>query len=100
MARRSSPPRPDTADVRAAMLAALRAKLTTASRERFTTVDGRGFYASAHDEVTRRIGILERGDSLDVPSWALPEPWRSEWVPPRRVMIEKDGTVTDATVAR
>lgn len=95
MARRSSPRVPDTDDVRAAMLDALWAKLTTASRERVTSADGLGFYASVHDEITRQIAILERGDPLDVYSRSLPKPWRDNYRPPRRVVIEEDGTVTE-----
>jgi hypothetical protein len=96
MARRNSPRLADGGDVRAAMLAALRVKLTTASRERVTSADGRGVYASVHDEMLRQIDVLERGEALDVFSQALPEPWRSEYRPPRRVVIEPDGRVEPA----
>ncbi len=94
MARRRSTPVDRTGDVRAALLDALREKITAASRTRHPSSDGRGCFASEADECQRMIRILDRGDACDVATWRLPEPWRSEWQPATHVVIGTDGTVT------
>lgn len=91
--KRNDLPPPAGADLRAEMLAALRNELVTASRERHATADGLGFYASAHDEVERKIRILEAGEPLEVWSQRLPAPWRDRYRPPRRVAVGADGSV-------
>ncbi len=52
------------------------------------------------EHVQRDLDRLEAGEAVTLHSTSLPDPWRSEWRPARRVVVMPDGSVVEDPYGR